>query len=186
QLTPVPVFGGNAFLSVSAGTGASCGVVASGDALCWGDDSFSQLGVVAEPFTPLDTCTGNVQCSRKPRPVSSSTATPGTPFRASAVDVRGFHTCALGGIPPAAAFCWGNGPTGALGAGAATTVSPIPIQVAGGLTFVAISAGKEHTCALTVIGAAYCWGQGNRGQLGNGSMSQSLVPTLVLGQRTFS
>ena len=37
---------------------------------------------------------------------------------------------------------------------------------AGSDGFVALSTGREHTCALTADGAAYCWGSNEFGQLG--------------------
>src|SRR5688572_3770400 len=43
---------------------------------------------------------------------------------------------------------------------------PIPMRVAGALTFTTVTAGGLHTCALTGEGKAYCWGQNDRGQVG--------------------
>jgi alpha-tubulin suppressor-like RCC1 family protein len=42
----------------------------------------------------------------------------------------------------------------------------------------AISAGGQHTCAIA-DGRAYCWGKNGRGQLGNNSTKDSLVPVAV-------
>jgi alpha-tubulin suppressor-like RCC1 family protein len=44
---------------------------------------------------------------------------------------------------------------------AAAEPSPLP-------SFVQVSAGNTHTCAVTAAGAAYCWGSDEYGQLGNG------------------
>ena len=41
---PMPVFGGLAFTSVSAGRDHSCGVTTEGDAYCWGRNEYGQLG----------------------------------------------------------------------------------------------------------------------------------------------
>src|SRR5881396_3412222 len=50
----------------------------------------------------------------------------------------------------------------------------------------AVAAGQWHTCGLTTDGAAYCWGRGASGQLGNGSTTDSPNPVAVSGGLTFS
>jgi len=44
-----------------------------------------------------------------------------------------------------------------------------------------LSAGGEHTCALTPLGEVKCWGRGDSGQLGNGSYSDSAIAQGVVG-----
>jgi alpha-tubulin suppressor-like RCC1 family protein len=49
--------------------------------------------------------------------------------------------------------------------------STTPIPVSGGnfqASFASISAGFRHTCALNTSGVAFCWGNNEYGQLGNG------------------
>ena len=53
------------------------------------------------------------------------------------------------------------------------------------LTFSQVAAGTQSTCALTTSGAAYCWGDGQYGQLGNGSTSSQTTPVLVSGGYRF-
>jgi len=82
------------------------------------------------------------------------------------------HSC---GLAAGAAYCWGDNTFGQLGNGS-TADSPVPVAVAGGLSFNALSAGgfppcsgvpcpagavgTSHTCGLTSNRAAYCWGAG--------------------------
>ena len=49
-----------------------------------------------------------------------------------------------------------------------------------------ISAGWDHSCALTNAGAAYCWGSNTYGTLGNGSTTNSLTAVAVSGGLTFT
>ena len=66
--------------------------------------------------------------------------------------------------------------------------SSTPQAVSGGWRFVALTAGVYHTCGLTSLGAAYCWGDNETSQLGNGStgFSTDTTPVAVSGGLTFS
>lgn len=44
-----------------------------------------------------------------------------------------------------------------------------------------MSAGQGHTCAVLSSGSVACWGSGDRGQLGNGSLTSSPLPVVVPG-----
>ncbi len=49
-----------------------------------------------------------------------------------------------------------------------------------------IAGGSGHTCALTVDGIAYCWGENSDGGLGDNSLTDRLIPTAVAGGHIFS
>jgi len=53
--------------------------------------------------------------------------------------------------------------------------------------WLAISAGKSHTCAIASDSAAYCWGAAENGSLGNGVPvpSATPVPVLRIGESRF-
>jgi len=59
------VAGGHAFIQVSASSGHSCGVTATGDVYCWGLNIDGQLGNRAP-----ETCQG-LPCSSRPVRVAS-------------------------------------------------------------------------------------------------------------------
>lgn len=56
-----------------------------------------------------------------------------------------------------------------------------PAKVPGVSDIVSISAGGDHSMALTESGTVWAWGRNDQGQLGNGSTSDSAVPVQVSG-----
>lgn len=92
------------------------------------------------------------------------------------------HACGL--LAGGQAVCWGDNRQGQLGDGGSATATSA-VEVAGGLSFTALTAGALHTCGLAG-GKAYCWGRGRDGQLGDGSISDRKRPVAVRGGRSFT
>jgi alpha-tubulin suppressor-like RCC1 family protein len=44
-----------------------------------------------------------------------------------------------------------------------------------------IAAGTSHTCAITSVGEAWCWGNNDHGQLGDGTTTDRAMPMRVMG-----
>jgi len=95
------------------------------------------------------------------------------------------HTCGI--TTDGSAYCWGDNVDGQLGNGtAADWVKPARVAAGGGLHFMSVDAGFRHTCAITTDGAAYCWGHGGEGELGDGTGSDHAVPTAVASTMRFT
>jgi alpha-tubulin suppressor-like RCC1 family protein len=144
---PVAVSGGLVFKSISSGY-ITCGVTSAGDVYCWGDE------VSYPPFA------NNVAGGTVPTRLQGAGAF-------DTVSVGTSHVCGL--TADGTALCWGANNRGQLGNGTTISGSNTPQAVSGGLRFRSISAGNNHTCAVTSDGAAYCWGQNDAGQLGDAS-----------------
>ena len=80
-------------------------------------------------------------------------------------------------------YCWGDNSNGQMGSGIATGSLPSPVKVNVPFTSsgeTSMYVGKDFLCALRT-GEMYCWGNNNKGQIGNGQSSNSPVtrPTLI-------
>lgn len=86
----------------------------------------------------------------------------------SVIEAGGAHTCAM--TSSNNAYCWGSSWYGETGTGAARPYTSVVSPAVAGeqISFSNISAGFVHSCALTSVGKAFCWGNGEYGQLGNG------------------
>jgi alpha-tubulin suppressor-like RCC1 family protein len=142
----------------------TCGISTSGEAVCWGDNSESQLG------------DGTTDTRSEPDTVA-------TRLRFASIDVGGGRACAI--TRTGRAYCWGDNELGRLGDGSATDRSR-PTGVRGAFRFRSIALGLRHSCADSVGGAVYCWGWNEFGQLGDGSQTDRLTPRRVATQTQFA
>ncbi len=151
---------GGAVVQVAAGDDHTCAVLDTGAVRCWGRGEYGQLGY------------GNTRdIGDDETPASAGDVNVGGPVAQIAAGYA--HTCAL--LRSGAVRCWGAGGSGQLGYGNAVTIgddeapaSAGDVNVGGPVT--QIVAGYVHTCALLSAGTVRCWGQGNTGQLGYGSV----------------
>ena len=170
RTTPGLVRGGFTFAEVSAGGegggGFTCGVTTAALAYCWGENNdYGELGSAA------------------PTPDTLPTPVAGT-LHFTYVSSGAAHVCglAIGNVP----YCWGDNGANELGENASGgPASATPVPVSGGFRFTVLTAGFTYTCGLTSIGAAYCWGGNDRGQLGDDTAITN-GPRPVQGGLTFS
>jgi hypothetical protein len=202
QTTPVDVVGlSSGIASLAPAFRHTCALTTNGGVKCWGDNLDGQLGdgTWASRWTPADvlgltsgvtavaaggshgcalTTGGGVKCwgdwgGRTPTDIQGLTS------GAAAFSTGSAHGCALtttGGLK-----CRGANDAGQLGNGT-TTIPQNPTDVSGLTSGVAsVSAGVNHTCAVTTNGALRCWGSNDFSQVGDPANGPRLTPARVLG-----
>jgi alpha-tubulin suppressor-like RCC1 family protein len=158
---PKPVEGGRKFIAISAGGVHACGIAADSTAYCWGGDDGLQLG-----STSTEQCIYRnvaVQCQTHPIAVPG-----GYKFLAIAaggwpqpIDPKmGSHSCGI--TTSNDVVCWGNNRYGQVRGylddlAAPKSRGPTVAELAG-IKFRAVSVGSSHTCAVTIDGRGYCFG----------------------------
>lgn len=158
ELLPIPGFRNARRLSV--GPDAVCAISADGAVKCQGSTRFGRLG---------NGDGGSQGYTAKATPIPALRDV-------SAITIGDKRSCAIrrdGGV-----MCWGSG-FGTFGTNA--TDQPAPAPIAGLSHVVELALGSEHTCARHDDGTVSCWGWNDRGQLGDGTTHQRMLPVKVPG-----
>lgn len=145
--------------TIAAGGGHCCARMAGGRIACWGNNDYGQLG------------DGTVD--RRTAPVGVLGVRD-----AIAVATGLQHSCAVqrsGGV-----VCWGDNRDGQLGDGNASGWRSVPRPVMGLKDAVGLGLGARHSCALRRGEAIVCWGNNDRGQIGDGTRTPRPAPRPVL------
>ena len=152
------------FASVSTGKEHACALTADGEAWCWGNNRYGQLG------------TGSTSTDFVTEPVRVA-----GDHVFETISVGNAFTCAK--KEDGSAWCWGTNGNGRLGHGNTTSndIRTEPNSVTGGHTFQKVDAGGSHACGLDTDSNLWCWGFGGYGQLGNGANSNQGAPVQVSG-----
>ena len=150
---------------IVAGMNHTCVLATDGTVWCWGDNGYGSVGVVG----------GNQQ---NPVQVTIGAA-------ATMIAAGGFTTCAV--LINDSMECWGRNHKGQLGNGTSggtpadtpvyTSLVPASLSVPGSFTVGHLEIGSAHSCAISVLGAALCWGDVADGRLGITQEPNVLIPT---------
>jgi alpha-tubulin suppressor-like RCC1 family protein len=141
---------------IFAGAKHACAVSNANAVICWGDNSYGQLG---------DSTT-----AARVVPVKSKVTSP-----VLTMALGESHTCAI--TMTDEVYCWGANNFGQLGDGTTNDAStPVKVPLAAGDMPTHIMAGEAHTCVVLANNTIKCWGRNDLRQLGNGTTAQSLVP----------
>jgi len=155
----VAIRGGLKFASITAGLAHTCGITyPQRQAYCWGFNTRGQLG---RPGTDSST----------PVQVSSP------PSGYVVIDAGEQSTCGI--ATDSMAYCWGSNEFAQLGTtqviatcgGVSCSAIPVKLQLPGNPRIISVSVGRRHGCAVTLQGAAYCWGEAADGKLGTASLA---------------
>ena len=158
--TPVVVSGASSVVGAAAGCLHSLALKGDGTALAWGFNSTGQLGdgTSTNRTTPVAvTGLGNV----------------------AALAAGCAHSVAL--KKDGTVWAWGFNLEGQLGVSTGAIMQRTPVQIPGLAGITAIAAGNDHTLALGSDGRVWSWGKNDKGQLGDGTMTNRAAPTVVNG-----
>ena len=154
------------FAAVTSGYFHSCGLTLAGRAYCWGGNTWGTLG------------DGSRTASNRPVAVAGG-------LRYTMIESGAGHTCGV--TESGKVYCWGLNDEGHVGADWVRRGIEEPHVLPGNQFWVQVSAGHDHSCALTNEGVAWCWGDNVAGHLGSGgNFARSFEPVRVASTETFT
>jgi alpha-tubulin suppressor-like RCC1 family protein len=170
--TPVQVFGSvTSWANVSMGTNNVCATQADGSLWCWGNNDYGQYG---------NGTSGAATDSNVPVHIGALTTW-------STVAVGAQAMCAT--RTDGSLWCTGYNAYGELGDGSTTSqtrlvrsgfvVAVQQPKLSGFITsdWTGVSAGDSTMCGMRSNGTVYCWGYDGYGELGNGTIGTTNLPS---------
>ncbi|MCB1197687.1 MAG: hypothetical protein KDK51_04880 [Deltaproteobacteria bacterium] len=154
------------FASISAGKSHNCGVNQDGKILCWGDNTYGQLGV------------GDTTSRNAPTEITTN----GFLNRFFSVSVGEEKSCGLHILN--FIVCWGDNLGDVLGVNSvdASVLTPTHLDMSlAGIDndFLRVSVGSFHICALHANGLPLCWGNYHKGNLGRKDLGDIKKPNYI-------
>ena len=165
--TPRRVGSATNWASVSAGSTHSLGVRRNGQLFAWGNNWTGQLGIGSQDFSRM-----------RPARVGSAS---------NWLAVSGGELHSLGVRTNGQLFAWGENQWGQVGDGS-RTIRNTPRRVGSASNWLAVSAGGRfmetdediivpaHSLGMRSNGRLFAWGNGQNGQLGDGTRSNRTTP----------
>ena len=153
--------------SIDSGAYSSCATNSDDWAYCWGEGWAGQLG------------NGDTVDSSMPVAISQGAIPSGATIRQLSAGLR--HVCVI--ASDNWVYCWGENNRGQLGDNSVdrrnTPVALNRGNIPTGATIREITTGAEHTCAIASNNRAYCWGNNDDGQVGDGTNTARTTPVVV-------
>ncbi|MBK9443456.1 MAG: fibronectin type III domain-containing protein [Comamonadaceae bacterium] len=155
--------------AITAGKYHTCAIIVPArdgtQVKCWGLNNWGQIGDnnTTDRLTPVEV-------------FSNATL---------AIAAGGFHTCLVAKATPpfdSVTKCWGYNNSGQIGDGTINVHPKVPTNVQGLYGATAISAGREHTCAIVGTDAnrsLRCWGANGFGQVTDADTYQEPLPVTL-------
>jgi len=168
QSNPVPVVADSNWTDLDLGLDHGCAIRDNGSLWCWGNNSQSQLG------------DGSTTNSTTPKQIGEasnwSNISLGNQFTCgiqtdTTTDIQTNTTTSSQTL-----WCWGKNDLSQLGHSSADNKTPSQVDVT--ISWMAISAGDNHACAIDGSNQSlYCWGDNSYGQLGLNNTNNAELPS---------
>jgi alpha-tubulin suppressor-like RCC1 family protein len=173
---PAPVAAISNARSVAAGASFTCSLAPDGTVMCWGANTFCELGNGC-PISGLPGSESGQVDDPVPVAVNGLSGPATAVVTGSDLDGGLPYACAL--LGGGTVECWGANDIGIVDDNTVLFIAPTAVSGLSGAT--ALTTGTGFACALVSGGSVACWGDGPLGQAGARATSGSTTPLAVTG-----